>query len=88
MALIWCTRRGVGRGFSNELAACVACECRRRKQCAPYAALTLDQIAAANSEAKSNGHAVYESMPLFEAAFTRQQVAQRDEPRRHGPDGE
>lgn len=88
MALIWCTRRGIGRGFYNELAACVACECRRRKQCVPYGALTLAQIAAANSEAKSNGHAVYESMPLFEAAFTRQQVSQRDEPLRHEQGGE
>ena len=69
MQRIWCVRRGESRGFYNDLIACVACDCRRRKRCAPYAALTAEQLAEANVAAKHHGHAVCEEMPLFEAAF-------------------
>lgn len=69
MSHIWCIRKGKNRGFKNDLVACVACHCRQRKQCRPYAALTLDQIVAANIEAKKNGYQVVEDFPLFEAAL-------------------
>jgi len=67
MSRIWCFKHGKGRGFSNDLAACVACVCRHRKRCIPYAELSLEQIAQANAEAKRNGHEVVEDYPLFEA---------------------
>ena len=69
MSHIWCTRRGEGRGFKQELAACVACSCRKRKRCKAYAALSLEQIVSANQEAKANGHDVFEDYPLFETAL-------------------
>jgi len=69
MSRIWCFKHGQGRGFNNELAACVACVCRHRKNCKSYAAVPLDQIVKANAEAKSNGHEVFEDFPLFENAL-------------------
>jgi len=68
MSLIWCIKHGEGRGFRNELAACVACRCRRRKKCKAYAGLPLDRIAAAKAEAQKNGHSVDIELPLFEIA--------------------
>jgi len=67
MNLIWCTKKGVAHGFQNELVACVACVCKRRKTCKPYAAVPLQEVAAANLESKKQGHAVAEDLPLFEA---------------------
>jgi len=67
MNLIWCIRKGKGRGFKNDLAACVSCSCRQRKHCKPYAETPLEDIAAANVEAKQNGHAVDMEFPLFES---------------------
>ena len=67
MGLIWCVRRGIGKGFQNDLVACVACECRMRKRCKPYAALAMDEIVSANQKAKINGHSVHEEYPLFES---------------------
>lgn len=75
MELIWCIRRGKDRGFRNELTACVACHCRFRKQCQPYAELTMDQITAANVSARNKGHEVAEPLPLFEAAMQQQSAA-------------
>jgi len=69
MSLIWCIKKGAGRGFKNELVACVACQCRQRKCCKPYADLPMEQIINANVEAKKNGYQVVEDLPLFEAAF-------------------
>jgi len=69
MNLIWCIKNGQGRGFKNELVACVACHCRQRKRCKPYAELSLELIAAANIEAKKNGYQVVEDFPLFETAI-------------------
>jgi len=66
MELIWCIRRGRDRGFKNELTACVACHCRFRKACKPYAELTMEQITAANIAARNQGHDVAEPLPLFE----------------------
>jgi len=68
MNLIWCTRKGVGRGFKNDLAACVSCQCRQRKHCKPYAETSLEEIASANVEAKKNGHQVDMEFPLFESS--------------------
>ncbi|ATX81058.1 hypothetical protein Ga0123462_0180 [Mariprofundus ferrinatatus] len=67
MGLIWCLKHGKGRGFKNELTACVACDCRHRKSCESYASMPLDQIVEANAEAKRNGHQVFEDFPLFES---------------------
>jgi len=67
MSLIWCTRKGKAHGFMNELVACVACDCRRRKDCAPYLDISLPDIAQANLEAKKTGHQVSEDLPLFES---------------------
>ena len=67
MHRIWCVKKGVDRGFYNELEACVACHCRYRKRCQPYAELPLEQLADANAAAKRHGHAVHEEFPLFEA---------------------
>lgn len=69
MGLIWCLKHGQGRGFKNELAACVACECRHRKRCSSYAEVGLNEIAEANAEAKRNGHQVFEEFPLFEGSL-------------------
>ena len=71
MNLIWCIKKGAARGFKNDLAACVTCHCRQRKRCKPYAELSLEQIAAANIEAKKNGYQVVEDLPLFESAVSR-----------------
>lgn len=68
MSQIWCVRSGAGRGFYHELVACVASPCRRRKRCDAYAALPLEQLAAAIAAAKRNGHTVCEEFPLFESA--------------------
>ena len=67
MKHIWCTRKGIAHGFQNELVACVACACKKRKTCKPYAAISLTEIAAANKEAKANGYKVSEDLPLFES---------------------
>jgi len=67
MKLIWCTKKGVAHGFQNELVACVACVCKKRKTCRPYAEVPLCEIAAANLESKKQGHAAAEDLPLFEA---------------------
>jgi len=69
MSLIWCIKKGKNRGFKNDLVACVACHCRQRKHCVPYAELPMEQIIAANIEAKKNGYPVVEDFPLFEAAL-------------------
>ncbi len=69
MSLIWCTKKGVGRGFRNELVACVACHCRKRSRCKPYAELPMEAIVAANVEAKRSGYRVDEELPLFESAI-------------------
>jgi len=69
VALIWCIRRGTDKGFQNDLVACVACDCRKRKRCKPYAELALDEIVAANRQAKTHGHSVSDDFPLFEAAL-------------------
>jgi len=69
MNLIWCTKKGKGRGFKNELVACVACQCRQRKHCKPYAELSMEQMIAANVEAKKNGYQVVEDFPLFESVL-------------------
>jgi len=66
MKLIWCIRKGKDRGFKNDLVACVSCQCKQRKRCKPYAELSLEAIAAANVEAKNNGHQVDVEFPLFE----------------------
>ncbi|ATX80621.1 hypothetical protein Ga0123461_2216 [Mariprofundus aestuarium] len=60
--------------INNELAACVASVCRRRKNCKSYAAVPLDQIVKANAEAKGNGHEVFEDFPLFESAFKKTEL--------------
>jgi len=67
MNVIWCIRKGSGHGFKNDVAACVSCHCRQRKRCKPYADLSLEDIAAANVEAKLNGHQVDVEFPLFES---------------------
>ena len=67
MNVIWCIRKGIDRGFKNDLAACVSCQCRQRKRCKPYAELSLEDIAAANVEARLNGHQIDVAFPLFEA---------------------
>jgi hypothetical protein len=69
MGLIWCTRRGKQRGFQNELVACVACNCSKRKTCKPYASLPAQSLIAAQAEADSNGHDVCGAMPLFAHAL-------------------
>jgi len=69
MSLIWCIKKGKNRGFKNDLVACVACHCRQRKHCAPYNDLPMEEIIAANIEAKRNGYQVVEDFPLFEAAL-------------------
>jgi len=69
MSLIWCIKKGTGRGFKNELVACVACQCRQRKRCKPYAELSMEDIIAANVEAMENGYQVVESFPLFESVL-------------------
>jgi len=69
MSRIWCFKHGKGRGFNNELAACVACACRHRKNCKPYAELPLEEIVQASAQAKQNGHDVVEEFPLFEALY-------------------
>ena len=69
MSLIWCIRRGKDKGFKNDLVACVACNCRQRESCKPYAALSMEQIVAANCEAKQRGHQISGELPLFESAF-------------------
>jgi len=73
MSLIWCTKHGEARGFQNQLTACVACHCRHRKSCKPYADMPLEEIAAAKLEASRNGHAIHVELPLFEG------IAQRPE---------
>ncbi|MDQ6996543.1 MAG: hypothetical protein Q9M82_03665 [Mariprofundus sp.] len=69
MNLIWCIKKGKDRGFKNDLTACVACHCRQRKRCKPYADLSMEQLIAANLEARNNGYQVVESFPLFESAL-------------------
>ena len=69
MKLIWCTKKGVAHGFQNELVACVACVCKKRKMCKAYAETPLQDIAAANRESKQHGHNVAENLPLFEAVL-------------------
>jgi hypothetical protein len=69
MRLIWCTRKGMSHGFQNELVACVACTCRKRKTCKMYAEVPLEEIAAANRDAKQAGYQSAEDLPLFEAAL-------------------
>ncbi len=54
-------------GFKIELVACVACKCKKRKTCKPYAEVPLTEIAAANRESKRTGHKVAEDLPLFES---------------------
>jgi hypothetical protein len=71
MSQIWCIRHGEARGFHNDLIACVACKCRRRKRCKAYACVQLEKIVSANVAAKRNGHAVFEDFPLFEMALSR-----------------
>jgi len=66
MSLIWCTKHGEARGFRNQLVACVACDCRHRRTCKPYANTPLEEIATAKLEASRNGHAVQVELPLFE----------------------
>ncbi|MDX8406993.1 MAG: hypothetical protein R8L58_01260 [Mariprofundaceae bacterium] len=68
MSLIWCIRRGKEHGFQNELTACVSCQCRKRRQCKPYAELPAEQLIAAQREAAAHGHEVVGAMPLFNAA--------------------
>ena len=68
MALIWCIRHGDERGFHNDLEACVACQCRKRKRCKPYSLVPLDTLLVAKSRAKNNGHRVQIELPLFESA--------------------
>jgi len=68
MSLIWCIRKGEARGFMNELVACVACDCRKRKLCTTYAEVPLPDLAQANIDAKNKGYQVSENLPLFEAA--------------------
>ena len=70
MSLIWCLKHGEGRGFKNELAACVACRCRKRKKCKVYAEMPLDKVVAAKTEALKNGHSVDVELPLFEMAHS------------------
>ncbi len=72
MSRIWCIRHGEARGFHNDLIACVACKCRRRKRCSAYADMSLEQIVSANVEAKRNGYTVFENFPLFEMALGKQ----------------
>jgi hypothetical protein len=67
MKHIWCTKKGIAHGFQNELVACVACVCKKRKDCKPYAAIPLTEIARANKEAKASGYQVSEDLPLFES---------------------
>jgi len=69
MSRIWCTRQGKQRGFQNELAACVACNCNKRKTCKPYADLPAQTLIAAQAEAGRNGHEVTGAMPLFAHAL-------------------
>jgi len=69
MNLIWCIKKGKERGFKNEITACVACQCRQRKRCKPYAELSMQQLITANVEAKKNGYQVVESFPLFESVL-------------------
>ncbi len=71
MSQIWCIRHGEARGFHNDLIACVASKCRRRKRCKPYVSMPLEQIVSANMAAKRNGHVVFEDFPLFEVALSR-----------------
>ncbi|MDX8388149.1 MAG: hypothetical protein R8M46_06400 [Ghiorsea sp.] len=67
MKLIWCTKKGLSHGFQNELVACVACVCKKRKTCKAYAEVPLKDIAAANRDSRKQGHDVAEDLPLFEA---------------------
>jgi hypothetical protein len=60
----------VKQGFHNDLIACVASKCRRRKRCNPYVSMPLEKIASANVAAKRNGHVVVENFPLFEVALS------------------
>jgi len=69
MKSLWCTRKGISHGFHIELVACVACTCKKRKTCKPYADLPLTAIASANKESKRTGHGVAEDLPLFESAI-------------------
>ncbi len=71
MSQIWCIRHGEARGFHNDLIACVASKCRRRKRCKPYVSMPLEKIVSANMAAKRNGHVVFEDFPLFEVALSR-----------------
>ena len=66
MKHIWCTRKGIRHGFKHDLVACVACSCKKRAKCKPYAEVPLIEIAAANRESKRTGHNVAEDLPLFE----------------------
>jgi len=66
MELIWCIKHGKNRGFQNELPACVACKCRIRKRCKPYADMPVNQLLEATREANQNGHQATINMPLFE----------------------
>ena len=68
MGLIWCIRHGEERGFHNDLEACVACHCRKRKRCQPYSLVPLDTLLIAKSRAKQNGHSVQVELPLFESS--------------------
>ncbi len=67
MKSLWCTRKSSTHGFKIELVACVACTCKKRKTCKPYAEVPLSEIAAANRESKRTGHNVAEDLPLFES---------------------
>lgn len=69
MKSLWCTRKSIKHGFKIELVACVACTCKKRKICKPYAAVPLVDIAAANRESKRLGHDAAEDLPLFEATL-------------------
>jgi len=66
MELIWCLKHGKARGFHNELPACIACNCRIRKRCKPYAETPVNLLLAATREANRNGHSATIGMPLFE----------------------
>lgn len=70
MKHIWCTKKGLAHGFQNELVACVACVCKKRKSCKAYAEIPLEDIAEANRQSKAAGYGVAEDLPLFESMLT------------------
>jgi len=54
MNLIYYTPKGKPHIFINELLTCVACDCHRPKDGAPYMVFSQSDIAKAKAKAKAN----------------------------------